>query len=275
MMPTGRGIMTYLDYDYQDQDQNWSGSSRAPAAENDDKNIRTSWYTMGYQDMFSRAWGARIEVPYEERHFVTTGGATGDDIVALNFSGFGDIRIEGIYTGLSPDLSGGLTFGAKLPTGSYTRNDAYGDVDRDTEIGSGSTDLLLGGYTRFNVDTDYGWSGFAQALLDVPVLTQVQYRPGAEFDAAVGAYYSGLRIGRMLISPIGQLKVSVRGRDTGANASNPVASGFERLLVSPGIELDFHPLKIYGDVELPLYEHFTGNQMAASVLVRVNVSIMF
>jgi hypothetical protein len=172
-------------------------------------------------------------------------------------------------------MSSGLTFGLKLPTGSYTRNDSYGDIDRDTEIGSGSTDLLLGGYSRFNLDADYGWSGFAQALLNLPVLTQVQYRPGAEFDASIGAYYSGLRVGRVLISPIGQLKASIRGEDTGANASNPVASGFERLLVSPGVELDVHPLEVYCDVELPLYEHFTGNQMAASVLFRLNMSYMF
>jgi hypothetical protein len=275
MLPTGSGIMTYVDYDYQDQDHNWSGSSEAPNADNPDKDIRTSWETFGYQDMFNRSWGIRLEIPYEERHFVTVSNAPGGPLADLNFSGFGDIRIEGIYTGFSPDLSSGLTFGLKLPTGSYARNNAYGDIDRDSEIGSGSTDLLLGAYRRFNLGTDYGWSGFTQALLDMPVLTQVQYRPGTEFDVAVGAYYNGWRIGRLLVSPVGQLKVSVRGSDTGANATFPVASGFERLLVSPGIEFDLHPVKVYADIELPLYEHFTGNQVAAPLLFRLNVAYMF
>ena len=36
-----------------------------------------------------------------------------------------------------------MTFGLKLPTGNYTHNNPYGDVDRDSEIGTGSTDLLL------------------------------------------------------------------------------------------------------------------------------------
>ncbi len=275
MLPTGPGAMAYVDYDYQDQDHNWSGSSEAPDADNSDKDIRTSWETFGYQDMFDRSWGIRLEIPYEERHFVTVSNAPGGPLTDLNFSGFGDIRIEGIYTGFSPDLSSGLTFGLKLPTGSYTTNNAYGDIDRDSEIGSGSTDVLLGGFSRFNVDTDYGWSGFAQALLDVPVLTQVQYRPGTEFDVAVGAYYNGWHLGRLLVSPIGQLKVSIRGSDTGNNATYPVASGFERLLISPGIECDLHPVKVYTDIELPLYEHFTGNQVAAPVLFRLNVSWMF
>jgi hypothetical protein len=275
MLPTGSGITTYIDYDYQDQDHNWSGDSEAPDANNSDKDIRTSWETLGYQDMFSRSWGIRLEVPYEERHFVTVSYAPGSPLTNLNFSGLGDLRIEGIYTGFSPDLSSGLTFGLKLPTGSYTQNNAYGDIDRDSEIGSGSTDILLGGYTRFNIDTDYGWSGFTQALVDVPVLTQVQYRPGAEFDVAFGAYYNGWRIGRVMISPVGQLKVSLRASDSGANATFPVASGFARLLAAPGVEFDAHPFKVYGDVELPLWEDFRGNQVAAAVLVRLNVACMF
>lgn len=122
---------------------------------------------------------------------------------------------------------------------------------------------------------DYGWSGFAQALLDIPVLTQVQYRPGTELDGALGFYYNGLSAGRMLISPIAQLKVSVRGTDTGTNATFPVASGFERILVSPGVEFDMHPVKVYADVELPVYQHVNGNQVVAPLLFRLNVAYMF
>jgi hypothetical protein len=275
MIPTGAGVETFFDYDYQDQNRNWSGSAEAPAADNGDKDIRTSWYNLGYQEMFNRSWGLRVEVPYEDRHFVTTGGATGNDIVAVNFSGIGDIRVEGVYTGFSPDLSSGLLFGLKLPTGSYTTEDAYDDIDRDSEIGSGSTDVLLGGFQRFAIDTDYGWSGFAQALLDLPVLAQAQYRPGAEFDVAVGAYYTGLHVGRLGIAPIGQIKLSVRSRDTGANAADPVASGFERILAAPGLEVDVHPFKVYADVELPLYYHFTGDQLVAKTLFRLSVSYMY
>lgn len=274
MIPTGEGTELFFDYDYQDQSTNWSGGSRAPASDNADKDIRTSWYNVGFQQMFSRSWGVRLEIPYEVRHFETTGGATGSDIVDINFSGLGDVRVEGIYTGFSPDLSQGITFGLKLPTGSYTHEDLYQDIDRDSEIGSGSTDILLGGFQRFDFGTA-PWSGFAQALLDLPVLSQVQYRPGTEFDVALGAYYTGLRFGRLRVSPIGQLKLSVRSRDTGANAADPVASGFERVLAAPGLEVDLHPVKVYTDVELPLYYHFTGDQLVAKVLFRLNVSYMF
>ncbi len=275
MFPTGSGMTAFVDYDYQDQNRNWSGSSAAPASDNSDKDIRTSWLTAGYQEMFNRSWGLRLEVPYEVRHFVTVSNAPGGPLADFDFSGLGDIRIEGIYTGFSPDLSGGLTFGLKLPSGSYTTNNAFDDIDRDTEIGSGSTDLLVGGFRRLNLGADYGWSGFIQALVDLPLLIRDQYRPGAEVDGAFGVYYNGWSIGRLLVVPIGQLKVSIRGSDTGAHATSPVASGFERLLVSPGIEFDLHPIKVYADVELPLYQHFTGNQVAAAALFRLNVAYMF
>ena len=273
MLPAMPGEMVTVEYDYQDQNQNWAGTSSAPAENNNDKNIRTTWYTLAYQDMVSRSWGFQLEVPYERRHFETTGGASGDDLVSLDFRGMGDLRIEGLYTGFSGDMSQGLTFGLKLPTGSYTHNDAYGDIDRDTEIGSGSTDLLFGWYNRFDLGAD--WQAIGQAYLDLPVLTQVQYRPGAEFDTAVGAYYTGFKIGGVRLSPIGLLKLSLRSSDSGVNSANPVASGFVRLFAAPGLELDYRRLKVFTDVELPLYYDIRGNQLVARSLVRLSVSAMF
>jgi hypothetical protein len=275
MLPEGSGSTASAEYDYQDQNHNWSGTSEAPAADNTDKDIRTTFLTFAYQDMFSRRWGIRLDLPYEVRHFETVSYAPGSPLATLNFSGLGDLRIQGVYTGFSPDMSTGLSFGLKLPTGSYTTNNIYGDIDRDTEIGSGSTDLLLGAFRRFNLGTDYGWSGFVEGQLDVPLLIQSQYRPGAELDAAIGAYYSGWHLGRILVSPIVQLKASVRARDTGANATFPVASGYARLLLAPGLEFDLHPFKVYADVERPLYQRFNGNQVVAAALLKLEASYMF
>ncbi len=104
MLPEGAGGMVYVNYDYQDQDHNWSGTSSAPAANNGDKEIRTDFVTVGLQYMFDRSWGLQVEVPYDYRYFKTTGGASGSDIVALDWASLGDIRVEGIYTGFSQTL---------------------------------------------------------------------------------------------------------------------------------------------------------------------------
>ena len=49
--------MAFLNYDYQNQNQNWSGTSPASAANNDDKDIETHFLTFGLQYMFSPQLG--------------------------------------------------------------------------------------------------------------------------------------------------------------------------------------------------------------------------
>jgi hypothetical protein len=47
------------------------------------------------------------------------------------------------------------------------------------------------------------------------------------------------------------------------------------VLAAPGLELDLHSVKVYSDVELPLYYHFTGDQLVAKSLFRLSASYMF
>jgi len=274
MFPNGAGGMAYLQYDFQNQDRNWSGTSQAPSQNNDDKQIETDFFIAGFQYMLNSSWGLQLEVPYDYRSFKTTSAAPGNPITTIKWGALGDLRLEGIYTGFFADQSAGVTFGFKLPTGDWTYNNAYGDVDRDSEIGTGSTDILLGGFYRGNLDRNQKWDWFAQAKLDVPTLIQAQYRPGVELDTAAGIDYKGFSLGRVRISPVAQAIFSERTSDSG-DAANPDNSGYQRILLSPGVEFHIHPVKIYADVEIPVYQNFTGNQLAAPVLYKLNVSFMF
>jgi hypothetical protein len=283
MLPEGAGGMVYVNYDYQDQGQNWHDTSPAPAGNNGDKEIRTHFVTAGLQYMFDRSWGLEVEVPYDDRYFKTTGGASGSDIVSLDWATLGDIRVEGIYTGFSPDMSTGINFGFKLPTGSYTCNNAFGDVDRDSELGTGSTDVLLGGFHRGNLPGDVGLSWFGQALLDLPVITRNEYRPGLEADASAGIYYNGWFVHHVKITPVAQVIASERTSDQGAYASGhkldpplgQIDSGYQRIMLSPGIELDMHPMSFYADIEVPVFMDFRGNQLVARWLLKAYVSYHF
>ena len=261
--------MAFLEYDYQDQNRNWSGTSSAPAVNNHDRKIETDFTDVGLQYMFNRSWGAEMELPYDYRNYKGV-----DDLgnpINRRWSSLGDIRVQGIYTGFSEDLSSGISFGLKLPTGSVNRNADV--IDRDTQLGTGSTDLLLGAYHRDRFGNSH-WNWYGQAELDVPFLKQGGYRPGAEVDTAWGIYYDGLHLGRVHISPLAQVIASWRGRDNGlaADADN---SGYQRVLLSPGIEFHLHPVKVYADVEIPVYQHVTGNQLIAPALFKVAVSYMF
>jgi hypothetical protein len=262
--------MAWLQYDFQDQNRNWHGMSSAPAANNGDKDLETHFTTAGLQYMFNARWGVQAEVPYDVRYF--KGTDENGNLASHHWNQLGDIRIEGLYTGFFGDMSAGVTYGLKLPTGRY--NEDPGLVDRDTQIGTGSTDVLLGGFYRGNITEDGKWDWFAEGLLDAPALTQGGYRPGAEFDSAAGLDYRGFSIGRVTISPVAQAIFSERDSDSGSNA-DPDSTGYQRLMLSPGIEIHLHPVRIYADAEFPVLQHFHGNQLAASVLCKISLSYMF
>jgi hypothetical protein len=279
MFPMGAGGMVWEQYDFQDQVTNWNGHTSVQPGYNPDKKIETSFYTTGFQYMFNRSWGIQVEMPIADRFFETTGGATGHDIVHSTWTALGDIRVMGIYDGFSEDQSIGIEGGIKLPTGDYTHNNAYGDVDRDSEIGTGSTDLLLGAFARHTLVPQLHIDGFGQILLDLPFSyrssSSGSYRPGAELDSACGAYYTGLHFGNVDVVPIAQVLCSVRRQDSGSGAADPIGSGYQRILLSPGIEVDVNPFMFYADVELPVYQNTNGDQLVGSFLIKGSVSYRF
>jgi hypothetical protein len=150
-------------------------------------------------------------------------------------------------------------------------------------LGTGSTDILLGGFHRHRLTRDNSWTWFAQGLLDVPVLTQAEYRPGVELDTAAGIYYRGWTLHTMTITPLAQVIGSLRTSDSGNNASGGIdddpsagrASGYQRILVSPGIEVQIKKVSVYADVELPVFQDFVGNQLVAPFLFKMYVTYMF
>jgi hypothetical protein len=275
MFPVGAGGTLFYGLDYQDQTRNWSGGHATPGADNSDKELRTYFNTFGFQYMFNRSWGFQVEIPVWDRIFKTDTNFPNPppNVVGTQWGSIGDIRIRGIYTGFSDDLSTGITYGIKLPTGNFTYNPAI--VDSDSQIGTGSTDILLGAFHRQALTADNLWSWFAQAQLDAPVLIQNQYRPGPELDLAAGVHYNGWTVGDVQITPIAQAIVSLRGRDSGANAASPVASGYQRLILSPGIEFDYKQFSFYGDVEVPVLQSFNGNQLTAPYMVKIIVAYSF
>jgi hypothetical protein len=268
LLPNGPGGTAFLEYDYLNQTRNWSGTSSAKASDNDDKDVRSDFYTAGLQYMFDRDWGINLEVPYTDRLFITEDGGS---LQSFHHDALGDIRIMAMYDGLSDDMSTGLSFGLKLATGDYT----YQGIDRDTSIGTGTTDLLLGAYHQMSLDADNTWTGFAQAHYERAFAAHAGYRPGNELDAAAGAYYSGWQFGRATtLAPVLQLLMSDRLRDSGVNA-DPPDTGYLRLLAAPGFELDTGRVHFYGDVEFPVYQDVNGNQLVGRVQYKLIASFGF
>ncbi len=279
LFPTGGGGTVWLEYDFQDQYLNWHATQIASGANNGDKVIRTHFLTLGGQYMFNRKWGVMLELPYAFRYFKSTNDS--GQIFGTNFNTIGDIRIQGMYTGLSEDMSTGLMAGVKVPSGWWT----YPHADRDTQIGSGSTDLLLSAYHLGTFPSHLGevpltvrgrpFNWFVQAYEDIPVFTQNHYTPGRELDSALGAYYNFGSVGPLKeLAPMLTFLASDRARDQGA-AANHENSGYTRFLIAPGAEIKLGILRLYGDVEIPFFQNMIGDQITAPVLFKTILSYDF
>jgi hypothetical protein len=261
------GGRVFFEFWHSNQNTNWIGNAKGSPSLNQDKNVTTSWYTVGFQYMFNREWGVMARLPYTDRTFTTTIDPASGTTHTFPTKDWGDAEIMGMYTGFFSDLSTGVMFGLKLPTGVYT---AAG-LDRDTQIGTGSTDLILGAFHRGLITGDNAWQYFSQIRWQQPFLYRYAldantgnpalYKPSYQVDAAVGILYNNWynAFGFDKITPLGQLIISTCGRDLG-DAADPFNSGFDRVMISPGIELtkvideaNKRVLKFYADVEIPIY----------------------
>ena len=295
------GGRVFFEFWGSDQTQNYVGSSRAPASLNDDKRLNTQWYNVGFSYNFNRDWGVMVRIPTANRTLTTDTGAFAG-VTSFNSKDIGDIEIMGMYTGFFKDMSTGLIFGVKLPSGTFT---APG-LDRDNQIGTGSTDLLLGAFHRGLLTGDNHWQYFTQVMLRRPFLYQsaadpqgffngnagvVQtYYPGYQVDGSAGIVYNNLYqvLGLDKITPLAQVIVSDRTHDTGTGA-DPYNSGFDRVMLSPGVEFtkvvdeqNNRVIKLYADVEFPIYYRAnaannagTEGQLVAPYLIKVVGSYNF
>jgi hypothetical protein len=297
------GGRVFLEYWGSNQNTNWVGNSKADSTVNTDKKVVTTWVNVGFEYMFNRDWGVMARLPTVNRAFTTeTDIAFPGALGTFNTKDIGDLEVMGIYTGFFKDMSTGVMLGLKFPTGTYT---APG-LDRDTQIGSGSTDLLLGGFHRGMLTGDNAWQYFAQAMWRQPFLYSdaadpqgffdgngglVQsYHPGYQVDGAVGILYNNWYnvLGFDKITPLAQTIISHRAVDTGT-AADTLNSGFDRVMLSPGLELtkvvdeaNNRVMKLYADVEFPVYYRTnagnnagTEGQLISPYLLKVVLSYNF
>ena len=267
-----------LRYDVVDQTQLREGDSAVhvmvPAAQEVEQRTRNGYTDLGIDYGIHRNWGIDVQVPLLDR-FHTTYDAGDTQLSTADFShALGDIRVVGRYTGFSPDLSTGLLFGLKLPTGSTDRTfssgpDAGLEVDRSLQPGSGTTDALLGAYHFDDINTYLGW--FTQVQYQHPLAEHGSYAAGDSVNLNTGLRFY---LNDTLIPQL-QLNLQQRARDRGAegNADNTVGRA---LYISPGLtfslESGWHGFIF---VQVPLYERVNGLQLAPTRIYSVGASYSF
>ena len=276
------GLKMDLRYDYLNQDQLRSGTKTISSAaasqivnngdpQEVEKYTKNNYYTLGLNYNFTPNWGVNVQLPYIDRSHSTLGTASdgttpgnGGGQYDSHTSSVGDIKVIGRYQGFTPQHNLGVLFGVKLPTGSYTQTGTSTDltapgpvaIDRGLQPGTGTTDIILGGYYAETLNKN--WDYFTQAMYQSALNSKDQYKPGDGVNLNVGMRYMGFEN----FTPQIQINARHVQRDSGANADT-VSTGGTLVYLSPGIVVPVSKqASIYGFVQLPIYQNVNGVQLA-------------
>ena len=207
-------------------------------------------------------WNVALDLPLVMRDHTHTfdSSISGPFVQEAKFNGLGDVRVVGKYKFDSAEhhAGSGMSFGIKLSTGAINKTMTPPDpanpttpyaLERSSQPGTGSTDLLLGTY--YHRDTENSpWGWFVSGQLQAAVSTRDNYRPGNSFNLDMGAHYAFAPT----LTGLLQLNTQFKNRDTGLNA-NP-ASGGHSLNLSPGLSFVVAPkTNLYSFVQIALLQY--------------------
>jgi len=208
----------------------------------------------------NREWSVAVQAPLVSRDHAHTVDNLPPDVEQAKYSALGDVRVSAKYRFMAADhhSGGGLRFGLKLPSGGTDKEMAPGTpMEASLQPGSGSTDLILGGYTWWTRPGSH-WSGLAQLQVQQAIAERNDYRPGTSISLDLGANYAiSERVAGLL-----QLSFLHRARDHGGNADPLGSSGGHAVFLSPGLSVTVAPgTHVYGFVQLPIRQYVNGEQL--------------
>lgn len=219
------------------------------------------------------AWGVSLQVPFFDRRHTTV--VAGDAAVSASHTrSIGDVRAIARYQGFSPERTTGAQFGLKFATGAFDADftggpEAGTPLDRGLQPGTGTTDALVGAY-HFGALGRY-WNYFAQALVQQPLNSRRDFKPGTGLNVNVGVRYTANRS----VVPQIQLNLRTEKRESGAEA-DVENSGATLVYLGPGITLRVAPgLAAYAFVQVPVYENVNGYQLEPRFAASAGLSSSF
>lgn len=308
---TTTGWRINIDYTYIDQNELRHGSRKATSEQVVDqpanpalgggeieKSTTNRYINLTAMYRFDANWGVSVVVPYVMRDHTTYGTqlqpytsaeTAPDQLSSTHVAGLGDVKLLASYQGFLPTHNLGIQFGVKLPTGNYGGQTMDGNLighpvtfrsgpglgqslDTDLQAGTGSTDLIVGGYYYQPVSQNF--DAFASAQFQAAVKENLNqpgadYRPGNLTTVSVGLRYEA----HANWVPQVQINWSHKMADQGFLADVPDTEGTVAYL-SPGISASLsRNLQMYAFVQVPIYSHLHGYQLFPGWTGTVGVSM--
>ncbi|HEY6482555.1 MAG TPA: hypothetical protein VIY54_03415 [Steroidobacteraceae bacterium] len=297
------GLRASLEYDYVDQDQLRSATHAATARQVVDspsnpalgggeieKQTINRYLTVGMNYSPSADWNFNLLLPYVMRTHTTYGTqlmpyapeeTATDRVSGARFSELGDLKLITSFQGLLPTRNLGVQLGVKLPTGHYGTSVDFASgpgagtpLDASLQAGTGSTDLIVGGYYFRAVSQSFDAfvnGQFQFAVMHAEDAPGNDYKPGNQATVSIGLRYVD-DPNRILEV---QLNLSHRDADEGALADRPDTAGTVAYL-SPGATVRVSDkLHLYGFVQVPVYRNLDGYQIAPRWTATVGGSYSF
>lgn len=237
--------------------------------------------TLDYNN--AKSWGASVVLPYIDRSHSTLGtGSDGSTFDPANgaygssASGLGDVRVVGRYFGFSEQKNFGIQFGVKLPTGKKDQVSNSGNptpVDPGLQLGTGTTDLILGVYRFDNLSAnwDYFMQASLQGVVKKSMMAAGSYKPGNSMNLNFGVRYQGFE--RFI--PTLQINARYAKTDSG-DAADTYATGGTLVYLTPGVIVPIgEKFSAYANVQLPVYQNVNGIQLAPKFIGSVGMRIAF
>ena len=263
--------------EYIKQDQLRAGRDKTTASgevgEHDEIETRNRNVIASLSHAVSSSVSLTLTMPVVSRdHSHIHNGVGGPELESWDFTQLGDVRASAYWRldeAQSPyDTAYGLIGGIKLPTGSTDQRNSAGEVaERSLQPGTGSTDLIVGGFASGRW-AQAGW--FAQVRGRYAVTERQKYEPGDAVNLDLGMSYP---LGA--VQALAQINMLWRGQDQGANA-DPADSGGTFIYFSPGLLVPLgNGMQLYGLVQLPLLQDVRGTQLTADWAASLGLSVRF
>ena len=201
-------------------------------------------------------------------------------LLTWNYEGFGDTEVaasRSVWVGSQGDAEIRLNAGVKLPTGKTQVPAVDGEQpEPSARPGTGSWDGALGSAARWLVNMPIPGGGRGSMPVRLGVLGRwngvgtEDYRVGHEVQAHLGADYPILSSLELLL----QGNVRSRGKDeVGGTSVDSENTGGTWAYLTPGLRFSVNNMaRIYGLVQIPVYQRVNGIQIVSNYNVYMGVT---